>query len=134
MERWTHRMIRLRWPVLAIWVVILFGSVVAMSGLSDLLTNRFSLPGKDTERGGKALEEHFGQKTTGSFSLIAEGQPGSARALVPDVRRAAVRAAGALPTAKVASVEAVADDVVTATIVSNLEPADAKGYTDDIRR
>jgi RND superfamily putative drug exporter len=134
MERWTHRMIRLRWPVLAIWVVILFGSVVAMSGLSDLLTNRFSLPGTDTERAENVLEEHFGQKTTGSFSLIAEGQPGSARALVPDVRRAAVRAAGALPTAKVASVEAVADDVVAATIVSNLEPADAKGYTDDIRR
>ena len=134
MERWTHRMIRLRWAVVAVWAVILVGSVGAMSGLSDLLTNRFSLPGTDTERADNVLEEHFGQKTTGSFSLVVNGEPGSARALVPEVRQAATRAAAALPTAKVASVEAVADDVVTATIVSNLEPADAKGYTDDMRR
>ena len=134
MERWTHRMIRLRWAVVAVWAVILVGSVGAMSGLSDLLTNRFSLPGTDTERAENVLEEHFGQKTTGSFSLVVKSEPGSARALVPEVRRAATRAAGALPTAKVASVEAVSDEVVTATIVSNLEPADAKGYTDDMRR
>jgi putative drug exporter of the RND superfamily len=132
-ERWTHRMIRLRWVVLAVWVVILFGSVVAMSGLSDLLTNRFSLPGTDTERAENVLEDDFGQKTTGSFSLVVKGEPGSARTLVPEVRQAATRAAGALPTAKVASVEVVAPNVVTATIVSNLEPADAKGYTDDMR-
>ena len=83
MERWTHRMIRLRWAVVAVWAVILVGSVGAMSGLSDLLTNRFSLPGTDTERAENVLEEHFGQKTTGSFSLIVKGEPGSARAWFP---------------------------------------------------
>lgn len=127
-------MIRYRWPVLAAWAVILVSSLMAMSGLSDLLTNRFTLPGTETERAENILEEHFGQKTTGSFSLVVKGESGSAAGLVADVRRAAVRAAKELPTSKVASVEAVADDVVTATIVSNLEPADAKGYTDDMRR
>src|ERR671919_977434 len=91
MERWTRAMIRRRRMVLGAWAVVLLVSLVAVSGLSDLLTNRFSLPGTDTAKAEQILEEQFGQKTTGSFS------------------------------------------VVVALITSNLEPADAKGYTDDMR-
>jgi len=133
MERWTRLMIRYRWAVVAAWVVVLVASVAAMSGLADLLTNRFTLPGTDTERVERILEDHFGQKTTGSFSVIAEGAPGSAAELVPEVRAAAERASKELPTSQVAAAEAVSDSVVVGTIVSNLEPADAKGYTDDMR-
>jgi putative drug exporter of the RND superfamily len=132
MERLTRLMIRWRWGVLAAWAVIFVGSVMAMSGLSDLLTNRFTLPGTETARADKILEDHFGQRTTGSFSLVVKGDSRSASMLVPEVRRAAARASRELPTSKVASVGAVAGDVVTATIVSNLEPADAKGYTDEM--
>jgi putative drug exporter of the RND superfamily len=133
MERLIRLMIRWRWGVLAAWAVIFVGSLMAMSGLSDLLTNRFTLPGTETARADKVLEDHFGQRTTGSFSLVVKGDSRSASMLVPEVRQAAARASRELPTSKVASVEAVADDVVDATIVSNLEPADAKGYTDEMR-
>ena len=115
MERWTHRMIRLRWAVVAVWAVILVGSVGAMSGLSDLLTNRFSLPGTDTERAENVLEEHFGQKTTGSFSLIV-GESLAQRVL--SFPRHGGRRRGQLERCRPPrspSVEAVADDVVTAT-------------------
>src|ERR687891_671534 len=133
MERWTRAMIRRRRMVLGAWAVVLLVSLVAVSGLSDLLTNRFTLPGTDTAKAEQILEEQFGQKTTGSFSVVVEGQPGSAERLLPDVRAAASRAAGELPTSEVASVEAPSDRVVSALIVSNLEPADAKGHTDDMR-
>src|SRR5919108_4788479 len=133
MGRWTRTMIRYRWAVVAVWAVVFLVSGVAMSGLSDLLTNRFSLPGTDTHRAETILEDHFGQKSTGSFSVVVKGGPGSADELVPQVRAAAERAAKELPTGQVASVQPVSDSVVSATIVSNLEPADAKGYTDDMR-
>ncbi len=133
MERWTRQIIRLRWIVLAVWLAIFAASAVAMSGLSDLLTNRFTLPGTDTARAEKLLEEHFGQTSTGSFSLVVRGRAGSAETLVPEVREAAARAASRLPTSRVAGVQPVSDAVVTATIVSNLEPADAKLHTDDMR-
>ena len=81
----------------------------------------------------RILEEHFGQKTTGSFTIVARGEPGSAQALVVPVQEAAARASAALPTSEVASVQPVSDAVVTAQIVSALAPADAKGYTDDMR-
>jgi uncharacterized membrane protein YdfJ with MMPL/SSD domain len=133
LERLTRTMIRYRWAVVAVWAVIVVASVMAMSGLADLLTNRFSLPGTDTARAETILEQHFGQRTTGSFSLVVQGPPGSAERLVPIVRERATKAAAELPTGKLAGVQAVSDSVVTATIVSNLEPADAKGYTDEMR-
>ncbi|MET1008578.1 MAG: MMPL family transporter, partial [Gaiellaceae bacterium] len=133
MERWTRRMIRYRWAVLGVWAVVLAVSLVATSGLADLLTNRFTLPGTDTARAERILEDHFGQKTTGSFTIVVRGEPGSAQELVGPVGAAAARASAVLPTSEVVSVQPVSDTVVTAQIVSNLEPADAKGYTDDMR-
>jgi uncharacterized membrane protein YdfJ with MMPL/SSD domain len=133
MARWTRAMIRYRWAVVGAWAVVLVVSVLAMSGLSDLLTNRFTLPGTDTARAEAILEREFGQKTTGSFSVVVEGAPGAAEELVPQVREAAARAAAELPTGRPAGVEPVSDSVVSALIVSNLEPAEAKGYTDDMR-
>ena len=133
MERWTRRMIRYRWAVLGVWAVVLAVSLVATSGLADLLTNRFTLPGTDTARAERILDDHFGQKTTGSFTIVVHGEPGSAQELVGPVEAAAARASAVLPTSEVVSVQPVSDTVVTAQIVSNLEPADAKGYTDDMR-
>ncbi|MEX2614180.1 MAG: MMPL family transporter, partial [Gaiellaceae bacterium] len=104
----------------------------ASSLLADLLTNRFTLPGTDTHRAELILEEHFGQRTTGSFTLVVEGD-GNANALVPPVREAAQRAADELPTGRLVSVTPVTDDVVAAQIVSNLDPADSKGRTDEMR-
>src|SRR4051812_33270333 len=126
-------MIRHRWWVVAIWTALFLTGMYATSGLSDLLTNRFTLPGTDTARADSILEDHFGQKTVGSFSVVVQGQPGSAEQLLPIVRDRATAAAKELPTGELAGVQAVSDSVVSATIVSNLEPADAKGHTDDMR-
>jgi uncharacterized membrane protein YdfJ with MMPL/SSD domain len=125
--------LRHRVVVLVAWLVVLAVSLPAVAQLSDLLTNRFTLPGTDTHRAELILEDHFGQTSTGSFTLVVRGPAGSAPRLVPEVERAARRAAAKLPTAKLASVQRVSGDVVTATIVSTLEPADAKGHTDELR-
>jgi len=61
------------------------------------------------------------------------GEPGSAPELLGPVQQAAARASDVLPTSEVVVVQPVSDSVVTALLVSNLEPADAKGYTDDMR-
>ena len=132
MERLTRLVLRHRWPVLGAWAVIFAVSAAASSGLSDLLTNRFTLPGTDTHRAELILEDHFGQRSTGSFTIVAAGD-GDAEELVPEVRLAARRAAALLPTGRLVWVSAATDDVVVARIVSRLEPADSKGYTDDMR-
>jgi putative drug exporter of the RND superfamily len=133
-ERLTRTILRFRWLVLAVWVVVVLVSAVASAKLSDLLTNRFSLPGTDTARAETILEDHFGQKTTGSFTIVVDGTGTDAATLVPVVRAAAERAAAAIPSGKASDVAVLTPLLVSATVTSNLEPADAKGYTDDIRR
>jgi RND superfamily putative drug exporter len=132
MERLTRLVLRHRWPVVAVWVGVFVLSAFASSRLSDLLTNRFTLPGTDTRRAEVILEDHFGQSTDGTFTVVVEAA-GRAEELVPAVEEAAARGAGAVSTGKLVGVTALSDDVVGATIVTKLDPAEAKGYTDDIR-
>ncbi len=132
MEALTRFVLRHRRLVLAGWLAAFLVCGFASSQLSGLLTNRFTLPGTDTRRAEVILQDHFGQRSTGSFTLVVKGE-GNAEKLVPQVRAAAARAAAELPTGRVVSVIAVNGDVVVAQIVSNLEPADSKGRTDDMR-
>jgi RND superfamily putative drug exporter len=134
MARWARTMIRFRWAVLAVWLVAVLAAGAASSGLSDLLTNRFVLPGAESDKARNILQQNFGQKPEGSFSLVVKGSSGDAATLVPTVKQAAERAAHALPTGKVASVNAVSKDVVSATIISSLDPAEAKSHTDAMRK
>jgi uncharacterized membrane protein YdfJ with MMPL/SSD domain len=128
----TRLVLRRRWLVVAAWTLVVVVSALASSRLSDLLTNRFTLPGTDTRRAEVILEEHFGQSTDGTFTVVVQTD-GPAAASLPRVRKAAARGAAAARTGQLAAVEALAEDVVSATIVTKLDPAEAKGYTDDIR-
>jgi RND superfamily putative drug exporter len=132
MEEVTRFVLRHRWLVLGAWVAVFSLCALASSQLSGLLTNRFTLPGTDTHRAEEILEKHFGQRSTGSFTIVAETH-GTAATLVPQLRTAAERAAAELPTGRLVSVAAVTDDIAVAQIVSNLEPADSKGRTDGMR-
>src|SRR5918999_6547563 len=104
MERWARSMIRFRWAVLGVWIVLVVVAGAASAGLNDLLTNRFVLPGAESERAAHVLEDHFGQKPEGAFSVVVQGRPGSADSLVAPTRRAAQRAANALETGQLVEV------------------------------
>jgi len=134
MERWTRFVLHHRFVVLALWIVAFAVAGVGASRLSDLLTNRFTLPGTDSQRAEKILQDHFGQRSTGSFTLVVESDGAQAASLVPDVRAAADRATAELPSGRLVSVVPLTDRVVAAQIVSDLEPADAKGHTAAMRK
>ncbi len=133
MERWTRFVLRHRWLVLAGSLTIFLIAGWGSSQLGDLLTNRFTLPGTDTQRAETILEDHFGQRTSGSFTLVVTTD-GGVIALMPQVRAAAERASAELPTSRVVGVQPIAEGVLTAQVVSDLDPADAKGHTEAMRR
>ncbi len=126
-------MIRWRWLVVAVWVVILAGSVAATRDLGDLLTNRFQLPGTDTRRAEQILENRFGQRSSGSFTIVAVSESGDVAAALPALDEAAARAARTVPTGTYVGAVPVSPEIATATVVSKLEPADAKGYVAGLR-
>jgi RND superfamily putative drug exporter len=133
LDQLARRVIRYRWFVIAAWLVVIVLSMAAASGLPDLFKGAASLPGTDSQRVDDILEQHFGQKSLGQFTLVARDENRPAAELVPAVRQAAERSAAALPTGKVASVQPVADHVVAADIVSRLDPLEADDHTGAMR-
>ena len=57
--------------VLVAWGVVFLAAGAASSKLSDLLTNRFTLPGTDSQKAEQILQDSFGQRSVLTFSNMA---------------------------------------------------------------
>ena len=133
MERWTRLMLRYRWVVVAIWAVILLAGGYASSKLPDLLTNTFTMPGTDSERARAILEEHFGDRSDGAFTIVFT-RPGCVRpAQRAQLQAAMAKAAEQVPSGEARPLVQAQRPRSHGDIVSTLDLADAKGYTDEIR-
>lgn len=132
MTRLTGLVLRYRWAVIAAWIAVLAAGVVASAGLSELLTNRFTLPGTDTRRAESILEERFGRSSNGSFTIVVE-RPGAAVVALPELERAAARGAAEVRTGRVVDLALLGPDLAAATIATKLSPAEAKRYTPRLR-
>ena len=135
MVRWTDWMVRHRKKVLAAWLVILVVGGMGAAGLGDLLSNRFSVPGSEAERGRTILSERFGEKGDGNFTLVVEATRGTSSdpALRAEARSAARRAAAEIPGARVSPVQRASREVAFVQIRTPLEAADAAEKTEPIR-
>ena len=56
MAGWTRFVLRFRWPVLGLWLIVLLAGGYASTRLSPLLENSFTVPGTDSERARHILE------------------------------------------------------------------------------
>ena len=79
MLRWTDWVIRHRKRVLGGWIVVFVLGAAATSTLGSLLTNRFSVPGSDAERGLNLVKKKFHERGDGAFTLVLQAKRGTAR-------------------------------------------------------
>src|SRR3954462_12885842 len=73
MIRWTAFVIAHRKRIVAAWIVLFALGGYAAAGLGDLLSNRFSVPGSESERGLHLLKDRMGDRSDGAFTLVATG-------------------------------------------------------------
>jgi putative drug exporter of the RND superfamily len=132
MAGWTRAVLRFRWPILAVWLVILLAGGVATSKLPPLLSNTFTVPGTDSERARTILQEHFGDRSDGEFLIIYKVRNGTAGVRLK-LERSIRRAAKAIPSGRPTPLRDAKGAVVYGSILTTLNLAKAKGYTDDIR-
>jgi RND superfamily putative drug exporter len=125
--------LRHRRVVVVAWAAVFLAGGFASSKLSPLLSNTFNVPGTDSERVRAALQQQFGDRPDGSFTAVFRfaGRPASAE--VARLQRAVDRAAGAVPSGKPTKLN-VAGNVVFGDIVSTLDVAQAKKYTEPVLR
>ena len=106
----------------------------ATAHLSPLLSNTFTVPGTDSERVRSILQREFGDRSDGSFTVVFSlNRPVDAPTLAALQRRVG-RAAGAVPTGHAQPLRVASPTLVYGDLVSTLNLAKAKGYTDDLLR
>jgi uncharacterized membrane protein YdfJ with MMPL/SSD domain len=134
--RWTRFIVRNRKKVIAAWVVAFVLGGAASAGLGDLLTNRFSVPGSDAERGLSLLKDHFGERGDGAFSLVLQAKGGSTTdpAFVQAAERAARRGARVVEGGKAGPVQQAGRNVAYVQINTPLENQDASTKTEAMRK
>ena len=132
MAGWTRVVLRFRWPILAVWLVILLAGGIATAKLSPLLSNTFTVPGTDSERARTILQDHFGDRSDGEFLIIYQVRNGTAGARLK-LERSIRQAARAVPSGQATGLRDAKGGVVYGSILTTLNLAKAKGYTDDIR-
>src|SRR5262249_7266230 len=134
MERWTRTVLRFRWLVLVFWACVVVAGGYASTHLSSLLSNVFTVPGTDSERVRTVLQNHFGDRSDGSFTVLFQVRDSSAPPLIASLQRRVDEAAQVVPTARGTELRAGGPHVVYGDVVSTLRLADAKGYTDTLLR
>jgi RND superfamily putative drug exporter len=132
MIRWTNYVIAHRRRILAGWLVLFVLGIAGAANLGGLLTNRFSVPGAESERGLDLVKERMGDRSDGSFTLVAGGVEGDAERAA--VAAAAARAAKAVPGGHPGPLQEAGQGVVYAQIATPLENQDAAKLTPAVRR
>src|SRR6516165_11695194 len=77
MVRWTRRVVAHRRSIIVAWCVLLILGGYAASDLGRLLTNRFSVPGSDAEKGLTILRSQFHERGDGAFPLVVQPTGGN---------------------------------------------------------
>jgi RND superfamily putative drug exporter len=134
MGRWTRWVLRHRVAVVVFWGVVLVLGGWATTKLPPLLSNTFTVPGTDSERVRTVLEEHFGDRPDGSYTVVFRVGDSRDPALIRRLQGLVGRAASAVPTGKPTRLLVADRHVVYGDIVSTLELADAKGWSDAVLR
>ena len=132
MLRWTRFVVSHRRVVLALWFILFLLGVWGTANVGKLLTNRFSVPGSDSERGLNILRSRFHERGDGAFTLVVQSNRGVTELAVAEA--AAQRGARLLPGGKAGPPRVAAPGVVYVQINTPLEGADAKNYTVAMRR
>src|ERR687887_2453551 len=132
MARWTRLVLRFRWPILAFWLVVLLAGGFAYSKLTPLLSNTFTVPGTDSERARTILQDHFGDRSDGEFLVVYKIRKGAAGGVRQRLDRSIHDGARAVPGGKATALRDAPGGVVYGSILSSLNLAKAKGYTDDV--
>ena len=70
LERWTRAVLRFRFLVVASWLAVLGVGVLASLQLPGLLSNSFAVPDTGSERARSILEERFGERPDGTFTVV----------------------------------------------------------------
>jgi uncharacterized membrane protein YdfJ with MMPL/SSD domain len=116
-ETWTRAAIRLRWPIVIAWLLVVVVGGWASGRLSSLQSNVFTVPGTDSDHVRRVLEKHFGDRPDGAFTVVFRLDRPATQPTRARLQSRVDRAAGAVPTGKGTALIQPAPDVVYGDVI-----------------
>lgn len=132
LERWTRGVIRHRFAVIAVWLVLITLGLLASSKLNEHLTTSLAVPGTDSAKADQILSEHFKENIEGTFTVILKFKNSTKSEITAMEAKIAV-AATSIPSAKVTQQKALGGVLFT-NIGTSFNLLQAAAYTDDLRQ
>jgi putative drug exporter of the RND superfamily len=129
--RWTDFVIAHRKRIAVAWLVLFLLGGYAASNLGGLLSNRFSVPGAESERGLETLKDRMHDRSDGAFTLVATGVDTPRERAA--VATAAARAARKVRQGHAGPLLTAGRGVVYVQISTPLENQDASKLTPKLR-
>ena len=126
-------MIRLRFVVLAAWLVVIALGVVASAHLQPHLATSYSVPGTEAHRAEAILARAFDERPEGTFTVVIPVRDPSDKVERQRLRTRLAAAAAVVPTASVGEIRD-GTGLLYGSISTALAIKDAKRYTNAIRR
>ena len=131
--RWTAFVIRHRVAVLAVWVVAAGLAVWAATQLHDRLQTSFAVPGTESARAAATLEDRFGVRPDGTFTVVFPVAHPSDPSVRTRLQQRLDRAARAVPTGRATRLRA-GGRVLFGDVTTTLDLQHAKRHTSALRR
>jgi RND superfamily putative drug exporter len=132
LERWTRAVVRRRFAVISVWILLVILGIFAGFDLNNHLTTSLTVPGSESAKAGKILVEHFQENTEGTFTVLLNFK-NAPPAEIEKFKAMIATAATVIPTAKVTQQKALGG-VLFANIGTSFTLIHAAAYTEKFRQ
>ena len=132
LESWTHRLLRHRAPIVAIWLVITALGLIAAGNLNEHLTTSLNVPGSESEKASKILSTNFGENTEGTFTVVYKYTSATKEQLA-GIEQAVEKASAVIPGSQIGAQKSLVGTLYT-NVTTPLSLVEAAAYTTALRQ
>lgn len=132
LENWTHRLLRHRAPIVAIWLVITALGLIAAGNLNEHLTTSLNVPGSESEKASKILSTNFGENTEGTFTVVYKYTSATKEQLA-GIEQAVEKASAVIPGSQIGAQKSLVGTLYT-NVTTPLSLVEAASYTTTLRQ
>ena len=132
LESWTHRLLRHRAPIVAIWLLITVVGLLAAGNLNQYLTTSLNVPGSESEKASQILNTNFGENTEGTFTVVYK-YTNATKEQLAGIEQAVEKASAVIPGSQIGAQKSLVGTLYT-NVTTPLSLVEAAAYTTPLRQ
>ena len=132
LESWTHRLLRHRAQIVAIWLLITVVGLLAAGNLNQYLTTSLNVPGSESEKASRILNTNFGENTEGTFTVVYK-YTNATKEQLTGIEQAVEKASAVIAGSQIGAQKSLVGTLYT-NVTTPLSLVEAAAYTTPLRQ